>query len=145
MSTEVTPILHLNLPPFDSAPWDEEVNDNFLIIDGAISQVFGVANFNGLWKNTTMYVAGVTVVDGTDSSLWICGITHTSNDYPNTFADERAAHPTYWTQTGSSAADAAQSASQSAANAAVANANAQQAASNASNSATQADASAQHA
>jgi hypothetical protein len=135
MSTNVTPILHLNLPPFDSAPWDEDVNDNFAILDGAMGQVFGVADFNGLWKNSTMYPAGVTVVDGTDSTLWVCNLSHASLAYPATFADERAYNGLWWTQTGASAQDAAQMASESAAQASAANANAQLAAAQAGTSA----------
>ena len=143
MSMNTTPILHLNLPPFDSAPWDEDVNDNFLMLDGAIAQVFGVANFAGLWRNSTTFLQGQQVLDQSDSSLWLCATTHTSLALPATFADERTAQPTWWQQVGFSAADYAQAAADSAASAATSNASAQQASASAQQSATAADGSAQ--
>src|SRR5262249_26235474 len=139
---EVTPILHLNLPPFDSAPWDEDVNENFLIIDGTMAQVFGIANFNGIWKNGLQYTQGQTVLDSADSSMWMCGVTHTAMAAPTTFAQERAAQPTWWTQVGNSAADYAQAAADSAATATAANNSAMNASAAAQSASTSAAASA---
>ena len=113
-----TPNLKLNVPDFDQVPWDVDVDQNWLILDATVGQFFGVANFAGVWLNNEEYLVGQTVVDGIDSSMWMCLITHVTGTFPITFADERAAFPTRWIQTGASAADSARVASDMAAAAA---------------------------
>ena len=138
----VTPYLKLNVPAFDETPWDTEVDQNWAILDATVGQFFGVANFLGVWLNTTTYLVGQSVVDSDDSSMWLCYVTHTSGDPPQTFAQDRTANPTYWQQTGASAADSAATAAASASAAAVSASAAQMASSSAANSATAAAASA---
>ena len=117
MSSNLSPILRLTLPPFDTAPWDQVMNNNLLIIDGAVGKFFNQANFIGVWKNSTAFIVGQVVFDSTDSSEWTCNVSHTSAA-TGTFAADRAAHPTFWTIAANSAqsfaAAAAQSASQAA-------------------------------
>jgi hypothetical protein len=140
--TTVTPNLKLNVPAFDQSPWDTDVDQNWLILDATVGQFFGVTNFVGVWLNNQAYLVGQNVVDGSDSSMWMCLVPNTSGAVPQTFAQYRTANPTHWTQTGASAADSAQTASNAASAAAVsANAAAMQAG-NAANSATSAAASA---
>jgi hypothetical protein len=49
------------------------------------------------WANSTQYVNGIKVKDAVDTTFWQCKITHASA-ISGTFAADRAAHPTYWTQ-----------------------------------------------
>ena len=56
----------------------------------------------GIWATATGYVAGDLVNDpddcaGAGCTFWVAQTAHTSGD--TTFADDRAANPTYWTQT----------------------------------------------
>jgi hypothetical protein len=128
VSLDKTPILKLNLPLFDSSPWDEDVNNNFSTLDGALAQLITVPNLAGVWQTSTAYLAGQSVYDPADSSAWLCLVSHTSGS--GTFADDRVANPTYWSQTSAtpsywatqaanSAVDAANSASSAATSAAV--------------------------
>jgi hypothetical protein len=93
---ELTPTLRLNLPAFAYEPWDDEVNDNFDVLDAFVGSVVGFANYAGIWTNATSYTVGQQVIDTTDSSFWGCNISHTSAAAPTSFIADRAAHPTYW-------------------------------------------------
>jgi len=121
VSLDKTPFLKLNLPPFDGTPWDTDVNDNWTSIDGALAQFVSLPNYAGLWTPSTSYVAGQTVIDGVTSVQWLCLVSHTSGG--TTFADDRTANPTYWTQTSPTPSYWAEQAAASA-NAAEASANA---------------------
>lgn len=114
-----TPILKLAMPEFDHEPWDEEINGDMRIVDSAIGNFFGIANYVGLWKNSTAYTIGHVVTDTQNSSMWSCSVAHTSAAIPTTFAADRAARPTLWTQEIANAGDLAQQAANSAAAAAV--------------------------
>jgi len=50
----------------------------------------------GLWSQETLYSVGSEATDGEGSTYWYCVVEHTSG--VGTFADDRAAHPTYWVQ-----------------------------------------------
>lgn len=113
MSGTVTPILKLALPPFDTIPWDQQINNDLRIIDGAIGTTFGIANFAGIWRNATAFISGQTVFDPADSSQWFCNISNTS-PATGTFAADRTAHPANWSQTLQSPATYAQAAANSA-------------------------------
>jgi hypothetical protein len=93
-----TPFLKLQKPPFDSMPWDEAVNGNMDTLDAYISQFMNVPNFVGAWANSTAYVAGQNALDATNGIIYTCGVTHTSAASPALFSDDRAANPTYWSQ-----------------------------------------------
>ncbi len=112
-----TPILKLAKPVFDQTPWDQEINGDLNILDSAIGNFFGIANYIGLWRNGTAYVAGQVVTDAVDSSMWTCVISHTSAA-GSTFAADRLANPSYWTKEIANATDLAQQAANSAAQAA---------------------------
>ncbi len=113
-----TPILKLAKPLFDQTPWDEEINGDLNILDSAVGNFFGIANYVGLWRNSTAYVAGQVVTDAADSSLWTCVVSHTSSVLPTTFAQDRTTYPTYWVNEVANASDLAQQAADSAAAAA---------------------------
>lgn len=94
----LTPYLRLNKPPFSSVPWDEAINGDLDIIDGFIAQYMSVPNFSGSWTNSTAYVVGQIALDTLNSSMWRVEVSHTSAAAPTTFAQDRTAHPTYWSE-----------------------------------------------
>jgi hypothetical protein len=113
MSTK-TPLLRLNIIPFDQDPWDDDSNENTSILDGVVGQFMAVANMQGIWKNSTAYLVSQQVVDSVDGSIWLCNVPHTSIAAPSLFSDDRTANPTFWTNSGASAGSYAASAAASA-------------------------------
>lgn len=95
MST-ITHNLKLYVPAFDQIPWDYEVNSNWQVLDAAVGMFTSIPNITGIWKNATAYTAGQSTIDITDSSVWVCAITHTSPAAPTTFAADRAGNPGRW-------------------------------------------------
>ena len=95
MTTEYTKNFRLNLPDFRMGPWHDLVNDDFIKIDEVLLSVIQGTDTTS-WDNNTEYTAGTTAIDMTDYSFWVCSVTHTSAGVPTTFAQDRAAHPTYW-------------------------------------------------
>jgi hypothetical protein len=87
-------------PDFDQTPWDEDINNNLAILDAAYGKFITIAGLTGAWLNNTMYVVGQVTVDGVSSTMWQCLVSHTSAATPTTFAQDRAAHPSYWTSVG---------------------------------------------
>lgn len=58
------------------------------------------------WTNATPYAKADLALDTADTTYWVCAVAHTSAAAPTTFAQDRAANPTYWRQslwTGSAA------------------------------------------
>lgn len=97
MTTEYTSTLRLNKPDFRDPGWSPLVNDNFDNIDRAIAAALAGANFVP-WANNTVFTEGVIAIDTgvTPSAYYICNVTHTSALAPTTFAQDRAANPTFW-------------------------------------------------
>ena len=91
-----TPILKLTQPDFDQVPWDEQINDDLSILDAAFGKFLVIPDMTGVWHNNTLYLAGQVLVDSIDSSIWSCAVQHTSAVSPTTFAQDRAARPTFW-------------------------------------------------
>jgi len=130
-----TPVLKLTLPAFDQEPWDQDINNDLRIIDGAMASFLGVPNLVGIWKNDTVFTVGVSVIDSVDSSIWSCLIAHTSPSAPTTFSQDRQANPTRWLLLQAPARDFATQAAASASAAATSATNAATSATNAANSA----------
>lgn len=95
--TDFTTSLHLKLPDFDISPWHDDVNDNFTILDAAFRALTGLIT-QGAWTNNTPYTVGQQVVDTVDGIIWVVATAHTSAAAPTTFAQDRVANPSYWTQ-----------------------------------------------
>lgn len=93
--TGYTKNIRLNKPDFNITGWHDPVNDDFDIIDAAISAIGGLTGVKGIWTNNTVYVVGDRVVDPADSTIWQVNINHVSSP-TGTFADNRAANPSYW-------------------------------------------------
>lgn len=89
-----TPNIKLGLLEFNFPNWADDSNLNMKLIDAALG-IAGVT-VEGAWLNSTTYIAGMLVIDGDSSTLWRCSVGHISADIPTTFAQDRAAHPTYW-------------------------------------------------
>jgi len=71
-----------------------------LIIPGAtgVHATNQIQAARGDWANSTAYAAADLAKDTADSTYWVCAAAHTSAS-SDTFAADRAAHPTYWRQT----------------------------------------------
>ena len=89
--------LNLRIPVFDTPGWGREIERNFDVLDAAIYSVSALANVQGIWSNGEAYAIADRIVDDTDNTVWICDVAHTSAS-TDTFAVDRAAHPTYWHQ-----------------------------------------------
>lgn len=104
MSDPVTYTVNLGLarPPANRFNWSELVNNNFTMIDAAISTFFIVQQFTGPWTNSTPYVAGDTVLDTVGGGLWRANSAHNSSSAPTTFVQEKIANPALWSAYSSS-------------------------------------------
>lgn len=98
MSDPITYTTNLGLakPPAGRHNWSELANNNFTLIDAAISTFFIIQQFIGAWANSTAYDTGDTVLDTIGGGLWRSLRAHTSSTAPTTFAQERAADATLW-------------------------------------------------
>ena len=85
--------LGLGLLEFNFPNWGDDENNNMKILDAAMS-IIGVS-VKGSWENSTQYNRGDLVVDTDTNTLWRAQVDNTSAS-TGTFADDRAAHPTYW-------------------------------------------------
>jgi hypothetical protein len=96
MTTEYTPNFGLALPDFRMAPWHDLLNDDIKKIDALLANALSTANVQQ-WTNNTAYIEGVSVLDETDATIWICLVGHTSPT-TGTFAEARSANPEQWTR-----------------------------------------------
>lgn len=94
MTITYTANLHLAKPDFRSPDWADQLNNNADAIDAAIRNVL----MNVVpWVNSTSAGIGQVFLDTVTGAFWICGVSHTTVVAPGTFAQERAANPTFWT------------------------------------------------
>ena len=95
MTTQYTKNFRLNLPDFRMGPWNDLINSNTVTIDELLLSAYqGVDTIP--WENNHVYNPGTTTIDLADDTFWICSTAHTSAVLPTTFAEDRAANPTYW-------------------------------------------------
>lgn len=95
MTTE-TPNIRLTEIDAGRRNWSATMNQNLVLIDAVIGAYFSVQDLQGVWQNSTAYTLNQTVVDETSSVVYKCLVAHTSAAVPTTFAEDRAAHTTYW-------------------------------------------------
>ena len=95
MTTEYTPNFRLALPDFRMGPWHDLVNGDFEAIDDLILNALQGVDTRP-WANSTYFEAGMTAIDTTDNTFWVCVTTHTSSAVPATFAQDRVNHTTWW-------------------------------------------------
>lgn len=140
MTTPKTPNLNLYLPNFNDSPWHDEINDNFRSLDATIKSIFGIQGLLGEYLNSTAVTTGQRYFDVDAGFYYEAQSDFTTLAAPNTFAQERAAHPDRWEQLDASAA--IQSATEAAASATAALASQTAAATSATNATNSATASA---
>jgi len=95
MTTEYTTNFGLAKPDFRMGPWHDLVNTNMDRVDAMLYSALAQSNVDA-WQNSTHYSVGLSIIDISDATVWMCSITHTSSPAPTTFAQDRANHPTYW-------------------------------------------------
>lgn len=120
----VTPNIRLFLPTYDQPGWDTQMNANLQILDSLVARAINlVGAYTGIYNPGGTYTLNSVVTDPADSSLWQAN-SGFSTLASNTFAQERAANPSHWTNVTSSSANAAASAALAAGSATTASANA---------------------
>lgn len=94
-----SPTPNIKLQPINAnrRTWADIMNANLALIDAVMGTFFVIQNLQGVWKNSTAYTVGQSVVDIDTSVVWQCQIAHTSSTIPTTFEEERALHTSYWT------------------------------------------------
>lgn len=97
-------------PDFNTEGWDTTQNTNWDMIDSILGQFNTGLTIQGVWLNATLYTAGVTVIDSLNGHIWQLSTTYTSGAAPGTFAQDRTANPTFWTDITNPAISAAASA-----------------------------------
>ena len=97
--TDQTTNYGLNLPTFDTGPWHDLINSNFVKLDTIIKSATGLPSIRGGWLNSVLYAVGDRVIDPQLGTIWINQVEHTSAS-AGTFAEDRVAHPTYWKNIG---------------------------------------------
>lgn len=76
--------------------WADAANKNFELLDAIVGTYFVINQLKGMWLNSTIYAVGDAVVDPNAGGIWQTQVAHTSSALITTFAQERAARPTYW-------------------------------------------------
>ena len=83
------------LVDFGRLPWHEREHNNWRLLDAVLARFVSVTNLQGVWENALVIAADDVYADPDAGTLWTALIAHTSHS-TRTFAQERAAHPTYW-------------------------------------------------
>lgn len=107
--------LRLAKPDFNAEGWDTLINANSDVLDAFLGQFNTGLTLQGVWLNSTLYAAGVAVVDSLTGHIWYLNTSYTTSPSPVTFAADRASFPTYWTDVTNPAITAAISAASAAA------------------------------
>lgn len=95
--TDVTPNIRLVLPDYDQPGWDTEINDNLRVLDSLVARVISIGGtYLGIYVPGASFILNNVVTDPATSRLWQAGSAFTTAN-TDTFAQERAAHPTHWT------------------------------------------------
>ena len=80
---------------FDTHPWQGKEHDNWRQLDAVLATLTTIVNIVGVWHTATAYEVDDRLVDGNTGTVWTCLVDHTSAS-TGTFAQDRAARPTYW-------------------------------------------------
>jgi len=80
---------------FDMPGWHGLEHDNWTLADALLASIGSIPGSRGIWTNGTPYVVGDRVADPDGGGLYRCAVAHTSA-VSGSFADDRAAHMTYW-------------------------------------------------
>jgi len=96
MTLSYTPRFKLAVPDFLTEPWHSEFAQAMESIDQILYNVL-IAQSTSLWLNSTVYGVGDLVINPDSGAIFTCSVANTSTASPQTFTQELAAHPTYWT------------------------------------------------
>jgi hypothetical protein len=96
--TEYTAHFRFPIPDFNQEPWHAELIASIRAMDTALYDAILIQDV-GNWTNSTVYAIGAIVIDSATGLMWTCAVANTSSVTPTTFAQERVAHPTYWSAT----------------------------------------------
>lgn len=96
--TEYTAHFRFSIPDFNQEPWHAELIAAIRAIDTALYDAILIQSV-GNWTNSKVYAVGAIVIDSATGLMWTCAVANTSTVTPTTFAQERVAHPTYWSAT----------------------------------------------
>ena len=108
-----TNFLKLYKPVTNEVGWDDNMNTNLDTLDGFVNQFMNIPGFVGAWVNATAYAVGNVTVDAVTGVFYRCNVANTSAA-TGTFAQDRTARPTLWTQTTTPSQDSAAAAAASA-------------------------------
>lgn len=95
MTTTYTTHLQYPKPDFLTSPWHQGIHDMINRVDASIHALMLLCDVD-IYAVATVYVIGNLAYDTTLDKSYVCNVNHTSHA-ANSFATERAAHPTYWT------------------------------------------------
>lgn len=90
--------LNFNLIEFDFASWHDLDYANWRTLDAYLGTYIGINGVQGPWANGTAYTVGQRVADQVNGKIYQCEVAHTSAASPDTFAEDRTANPTYWSE-----------------------------------------------
>ncbi len=93
-----TPNLGLKLIDYTKSNWNANEYDNLYAIDAILGNFTGLSGVAGVWAVATAYTEDQKLVDDATGVLYTCLVTHTSSS-TLTFAQDRAANPSYWEST----------------------------------------------
>jgi hypothetical protein len=93
---EYTKYFDFEIPQFDFPGWHTYYDRNIKTVDAILYLMTGTDSLRGTWKNNTLYTFGDRVIDVEEALAFECFVEHVSAPVPTKFAQDRAAHPTYW-------------------------------------------------
>ena len=64
---DYTPNFEFIIPEFNITGWHDYLEENFRSIDALFYNLFGINNFKGQWKNSTVYNVDDVVFIGEDT------------------------------------------------------------------------------
>jgi hypothetical protein len=96
--TEYTAHFRFPIPDFNQEPWHAELIASIRAVDTALYDAILIQSV-GNWTNSKVYSIGSIIIDAATGLMWTCAVANTSTASPTTFAQERVAHPTYWSAT----------------------------------------------
>lgn len=103
----LTTNFNFKLIDFDISTWHDDEYDNWREVDALLFAFLQLSNVLGVWTNSIAYVIGDRLIDGASGRIWECQVAHTSAASPTLFVADRAANPTFWTEIGAGALNAA--------------------------------------
>jgi hypothetical protein len=93
---DTTPNFKFILPRFNQQTWQDDFYKNMRAIDAIITRFFNIANYVGVWQNSTQYSVGERVLDTSTVQIFEVLVGHTTDPEPTTFSEFRQNNPTFY-------------------------------------------------